>query len=291
MRRLLIAVAVLACVVVLGVIAVVTFAVTRGGNVPVPAALKPEGCTLKVGDDTISLAFDRTQNGATIAAVGFQRGVGVRGVTVALATALQESKLENIPGGDRDSIGLFQQRPSQGWGTPAQLSDPRYAATAFYRKLVRIDNWEKLPLHEAAQKVQISADGSAYAPWEFQATTMATAYSGQAAGTVSCLVRHKDHGTAELSTKLRGELRGDVGTKAVNIRVGAGPGVPPLQVTPVGSKDVAAYRKLAYWLVAHAETYRIESVAYKDVTWSAADGSWQTAATPDTTGRIQVRFH
>ncbi|WP_163510019.1 hypothetical protein [Fodinicola acaciae] len=291
MRRLLIAVAVLACVAVLAVIAVVTFAVTRGGNVPVPAALKPEGCTIKVGGDTISLALDRAQNASTIAAVGFQRGDGLRGVTVALATALQESKLENVPGGDRDSIGLFQQRPSQGWGTPEQLADPRYAATAFYKRLEKVDGWEKLPLHEAAQKVQRSADGSAYAPWEFEATTLATAYSGQAAGTVSCLVRHKSGGTDDLSTQLRGDLRGDVSTKAVSIRVGTATGssVAPLLVAPIGSKDLPAYRRLAYWLVAHAQTYRIETVAYKDVRWSASDGSW-TTVTPDNTGRIAVQF-
>jgi cell wall-associated NlpC family hydrolase len=89
-----------------------------------------------------------------------------RAWVIALATAQQESTLTNLDHGDRDSLGLFQQRPSQGWGTPAQIMDPIYAATKFYEHLVQVPNWQTIPLTEAAQAVQRSAFPNAYAQWE-----------------------------------------------------------------------------------------------------------------------------
>src|SRR6188768_4086943 len=104
-------------------------------------------------------------NAATIAAVGLTKKVPDRAIVVALATSLQESKLENLSGGDRDSIGLFQQRPSQGWGKPEQISDPRYAATKFYNALLKVKNWQGMRVTEAAQRVQRSAFPEAYEKW------------------------------------------------------------------------------------------------------------------------------
>jgi cell wall-associated NlpC family hydrolase len=89
-----------------------------------------------------------------------------RAWVIALATAQQESGLRNLAHGDRDSLGLFQQRPSQGWGTPQQLMNPTYAATKFYQRLVQVPNWQTIPLTEAAQAVQRSAFPNAYAQWE-----------------------------------------------------------------------------------------------------------------------------
>lgn len=111
-------------------------------------------------------------NAKTIVATGAALGVPARGQVIALATALQESGLENLSSGDRDSLGLFQQRPSQGWGTPAQLMDPAYAATAFYKALLRVPGWQQLPLTEAAQAVQHSGFPDAYAKWESLASAL-----------------------------------------------------------------------------------------------------------------------
>jgi hypothetical protein len=292
-RRLLIVAAVLAAVVLLGGVAIVVAAVVRGTSValPIPPTLKPEECTIKAGQDTATLTLEQGQHAATIAAVGLQRGDGVRGVTIALATALQESKLENIPGGDRDSIGLFQQRPSQGWGTPEQLADPRFAATAFYKKLETIDNWQTKTVAEAAQAVQRSADGSLYGGWEFRATTLATAYSGQSAGAVACLTRNA-HATKDLATALRADLRGDLGTKAVSIALSTpnAAGIASLHIASKTSSDIKTYRQIEYWLVGHAQAYRVASVNYRDVMWTATTGGWQTLAKPDATGRIVVKF-
>src|SRR6266542_2982681 len=113
---------------------------------------------------------EKVGNAAVIISVGMRLQIPPRGWVIAVATAMQESSLINTPGGDQDSIGLFQQRPSQDWGTPAQLQDPQYAATTFYQKLQTIDGWQAMPLIEAAQNVQVSAYPDAYAKWEPDAT-------------------------------------------------------------------------------------------------------------------------
>ncbi|MEV7122857.1 NlpC/P60 family protein [Kitasatospora griseola] len=107
-----------------------------------------------------------------IVATGIALQVPARGQVIALATAMQESRLRNLSYGDRDSLGLFQQRPSQGWGTPEQLTDPVYASTAFYKELLKVSGWQDLPLTVAAQAVQRSGYPDAYAQWEPLATAL-----------------------------------------------------------------------------------------------------------------------
>ncbi|WP_280671714.1 MULTISPECIES: C40 family peptidase [unclassified Kitasatospora] len=115
---------------------------------------------------------EQLPNAKTIVATGVQLDVPARGQIIALATALQESDLRNRPSGDRDSVGLFQQRPSQGWGTAQQINDPVYASTRFYTALLAVPGWEQLPLTDAAQKVQLSGHPDAYAPHEPLATAL-----------------------------------------------------------------------------------------------------------------------
>ncbi|MFC8930280.1 hypothetical protein ACFT43_31065 [Streptomyces albidoflavus] len=107
-----------------------------------------------------------------VIATGAQMGISAHGQVVALATALQESNLRNLPYGDRDSLGVFQQRPSMGWGTPTQILDPVYASQKFYEGLQKIDGWEEMPVTEAAQAVQRSAYPDAYAKHEPLATAL-----------------------------------------------------------------------------------------------------------------------
>ncbi|WP_226352145.1 C40 family peptidase [Pseudonocardia sp. ICBG601] len=113
-------------------------------------------------------------NAEVIARTGEQMGVPGRGQWIALATAMQESTLNNLGGGDRDSAGLFQQRPSQGWGTHSQVTDPTYAARKFYEGLLRVPGWEAMPLTVAAQTVQRSGFPDAYAKWEQAAADLLT---------------------------------------------------------------------------------------------------------------------
>lgn len=112
---------------------------------------------------------EQVRNAAVIVEVGASRDIPSFGWVVAVATAMQESSLRNLSGGDRDSLGLFQQRPSQGWGTPEQILDPRYATTAFYETLVRVPGWQGMSVSAAAQAVQVSAFAEAYARWQSDA--------------------------------------------------------------------------------------------------------------------------
>jgi murein DD-endopeptidase MepM/ murein hydrolase activator NlpD len=133
---------------------------------------------------------EQVGNAATIVTVGIRLGVPPRGWVIAVATAMQESKLTNLPnlGGenDHDSVGLFQQRPSQGWGSVAQLMDPVYAATKFYQALQRVDGWQAMPLTKAAQAVQTSGYPDAYAKWEADASALVGALTGLAGQLGDC---------------------------------------------------------------------------------------------------------
>jgi hypothetical protein len=131
-----------------------------------------EECTARVSGRTVTLTPEQAENAAVIAAIAVRRGLPARAVSIALATAYQESKLRNLDHGDRDSLGLFQQRPSQGWGRPKHLLAPNYAAAAFYLPLSRLPHWWRMPLTKAAQAVQASAFPNAYARWELLAATL-----------------------------------------------------------------------------------------------------------------------
>jgi hypothetical protein len=120
----------------------------------------------RAGTTAGDLSEEQRQNAATIIAVAKGMGAPPRAWVIALATAMQESTLRNIPYGDRDSLGLFQQRPSQGWGSPAQVTDPVYSTTIFIQHLLEVPGWEQLPVTVAAQTVQRSAFPNAYAKWE-----------------------------------------------------------------------------------------------------------------------------
>ncbi|ROS72268.1 LysM domain-containing protein [Curtobacterium sp. PhB130] len=139
------------------------------------------GKTLVLPTSGPSLSAEQRQNAETIVGVGRSLGVPDRGLVIALAAAMQESSLRNLPHGDRDSVGLFQQRPSQGWGTAAQLQDPTYAAKLFFggkynpnkgttAGLLDVPGWSTKSVTDAAQAVQRSAYPKAYAQWEKSAT-------------------------------------------------------------------------------------------------------------------------
>ncbi len=141
----------------------------------VPAVVEPASFSAA----TSALDDSMIANARVIIAVGRELGVSDQGIVIALATAAQESTMRNLDWGDRDSVGLFQQRPSTGWGTVEQLTDPAHATRLFFggptgpnvgtRGLLDIDGWESMPLTVAAQSVQISAHPDEYAKWESSA--------------------------------------------------------------------------------------------------------------------------
>ena len=128
-----------------------------------------------------SLSTTQTGDAHIIYDVGTSMGLPQQAAVIAIATAYQESRLYNLSDGTSDSLGLFQQRPSQGWGSPAQIMQPVYAATAFYNALIQVPGWQNLPLTVAAQDVQHSAHPGAYAQWEPLATALVASFNGTAA--------------------------------------------------------------------------------------------------------------
>ncbi|WP_406036556.1 hypothetical protein OG799_19060 [Micromonospora sp. NBC_00898] len=127
----------------------------------------------------IQLNDEQTANAKAIIAATKKAGLPERAAVISIATSLQESKLENLghlgDANDHDSLGLFQQRPSSGWGTPEQITNPEYSTLAFEKGLKQVDGWQDMPLTEAAQTVQVSAYPDAYAQWEQQAADLVAA--------------------------------------------------------------------------------------------------------------------
>ncbi|WP_018220677.1 hypothetical protein [Salinispora pacifica] len=128
------------------------------------------------GMSRIDLGDEQVANVKAIIEATKKAGMDERAAVVAIGTSLQESKLENLghlgARNDHDSQGLFQQRPSSGWGSVEQITDPAYSTTAFLNGLKQVEGWQDMPLTEAAQKVQVSAFPFHYAQWETQAADL-----------------------------------------------------------------------------------------------------------------------
>jgi hypothetical protein len=227
-------------------------------------------CEASSDDTAVRLDAEQMAHAATIAAMGLRRDLPRRAVTVALATALQESKLRNLGHGDRDSLGLFQQRPSQGWGEPDQLNDPRYASAAFYDRLVRVRGWQKMRVTDAAQAVQRSAHPEAYQKWASEADVLATALAGESPASVSCVL----HGEATVRAG---------GARSVGDALGRDWGTIRVREPRRGDLLRLAVRsertgwRLAHWLVSHAAEHGVERVAYAGREWTAQGGEWRSA--------------
>lgn len=180
-RRLLVALIGLA---VIGV--VVALVVTRR---PKTETVAPPNyrCVATVGDQTAELNVDQSYYAAIIVGVAVQRGLPARAGSIALATALQESDLRNLDYGDRDSVGLFQQRPSQGWGTVEQIMNPHYATGKFLDALVKVPNWQTGDINDVAQAVQRSGVPDGYRKHVERAKVLASVLSGETAAGFTCM--------------------------------------------------------------------------------------------------------
>jgi hypothetical protein len=259
-----------------GVVAVVRML----GSVP---SLVPSGYPCKVGtvaDDRVELEAGQLANAATIAAVGIRRGVPHQAIVVALATAWQESRLENLAGGDRDSIGLFQQRPSQGWGKPEEIANPRYAAGRFYTSLLKVRGWQEMRVTDAAQAVQRSAYPEAYEQWTQKSTVLAAGLAGEAGGSVGCTVDDKPaaRGAAAAEALVQG-LRLDWGDKTGT--------VDPAGVSVAVRTEKSGWQ-YAHWLVAHATDRGIRRVSFGGSEWSAGSGTWERGSESAAPGTVVV---
>jgi len=241
------------------------------------------GCQAGTGDNAIALDFEQAANAATIAGVAVHQQLPGRALTVAYATAFQESKLENLSYGDRDSVGIFQQRPSEGWGTAAQLQDPAFAARAFFRELVKVPNYAKIPVYEAAQSVQKSAYGYAYQQYAQTGAHLAAYYTA-APHAVTCWYNPSTQAANQgVSTKLN--LSGAVkGLEDAFGKPGHGQLLTGISRAGAGESATATVRTatrggwpVANWLVTNASSYGITQVSYAGYRWTAGltETSWQ----------------
>ena len=243
----------------------------------------PPGCQAGVGGAAIPLDTDQAGIAATIAGIAARHRLPQRAVTIALAAALQESQLQNLNYGDRDSVGVFQQRPSQGWGTTAELEDPVYATTKFFAALVRVPGYTTMPVDRAAQDVQHSADGYAYEQWVGIATQLAGYFTGTSPAEVSCWYTPAGQGVqADLAGALKQltQTFGPQGKDAVLV------GMTTDRSAKKNKKETIVHVQrdgawtVAAWLVAHAQQYGISQIRYAGYVWNAANGSmgWQRAS-------------
>ncbi len=243
-------------------------------------SLAPD-CEAHTNAGIVHLNAAQMANAATITAVGIRRKVPDRAIVVALATALQESKLENLASGDRDSVGLFQQRPSQGWGTPTQLGDPRYAAGKFYSALLRVRGWEQMRVTDAAQRVQRSAFPQAYEKWGDEAGVLTDALGGQTASAITCTrVGDPANRGADAAAALGAGLRLDWGDTAHVV-------TSNVERLTVSAGTERAGWQFAHWLVAHSAGQGVARVQFGGQEWSADNGKWRRI-TDDSTVTGQV---
>ena len=264
--------------VVVTVVVAVGVATWRGSG-PLP---DPEGCSVTLDGRRVDLSTEQAENATLIAAIGVERELPARAVSIALATAYQESKIRNLDGGDRDSLGLFQQRPSMGWGTPKQVRDPYYATNAFYDALVKIPNYQSMRITVAAQKVQRSGFPEAYEDHAIDARALASVLTGYSPGGLfSCVVNEPSE---------RGS--GDRVIRQVQKAFG------PLDIQRTGSRqdvllrlpDSDAGRRLGWsvsqFVLAHGVRLHPERVAHAGKQWHVgrdSEDGWRDGGRADDT--------
>jgi hypothetical protein len=176
-------------IVVVAFLGGVTYGLFRLLRPDTPIFLPPPRCGALIGTDDATIDIEQSENASLIAGVAAERGLVPRAVSIALATAFQESKIRNLDYGDRDSLGLFQQRPSAGWGTPEEIMDPHYATNKFFDALERVPDWPNWDIGDVAQEVQRSAFPDAYDQHVAKSRLLASALSGETPGAWSCVVR------------------------------------------------------------------------------------------------------
>ena len=292
------------CLVTLALVAVTALGGWWGVRRAVDA-WSPTTCEVRAGGKSFTWAPDQASNSAVITAIALRRGMAPRAATIAIATALQESKVRNITFGDRDSVGLFQQRPSQGWGTVEQIMNPVYASERFFRALAKVDGYNDKPMAEAAQAVQRSANGSFYAQHEGEALALAQALTGRYPQALTCLVKPATvpqqqvsaNGLTPRANTVRTRLRDVFGTLSLG---GFAPGgvsdghmdgsahyegrAIDVFFRPITEPNTQQGWEVAHWLVAHAHDLNIATVIYAERIWSAdaSTNGWSAYTPPRT---------
>jgi hypothetical protein len=301
--------ATIGAVVAIGAVATTLVLVDRG---TVPTPFDTSGCTAEVDGRTVEIDLEQAENASLITAISISRGMPARAASIALATAYQESKLYNIDYGDRDSVGLFQQRPSQGWGTVEELMDPVYATNAFYDALAQVDGYETMEITVAAQEVQRSAYPEAYADHEADARALASALTGNSPEAMWCDVpsdagESSDEldpsGLVARAAVVRADLESRFGTLSLGGFEPAGVSTGHMEgslhysgraidvfVRPINADNRKRGWALATYLVANADRLDLATVIFDDRIWQArrsADG-WRDYRVPSSSSGDQA---
>jgi hypothetical protein len=268
------------------VLVIVALALSKSSKPPAPSPPQiGTGCLVRGSEFDVPLSTDQAGIAATIAGVASRRKMPLRAVTIAYATALQESDLANLPYGDRDSVGVFQQRPSQGWGTKADLLNPVYATTRFFTALATVPGYLRLPVYLAAQDVQRSADPTAYAQYALVGATMARGFYGRQARSVWCTYGSAIKGPRQLAAADQGLV---AAFGPLNVRHVGDP------IVAVRVRNKATGWAVASWLITHAVSYHINTVRFAGYQWTTARGQhgWRSVR-PNRhwpAGRLTVAF-
>lgn len=234
-----------------------------------PAVGDPRCTVVSANGTKHTFTPEQTRNASIISARAMHRGLDHRASVIALATAQQESGLRNIDYGDRDSVGLFQQRPSQGWGTVTEIMDPHYSTAAFYSGLESVD-YHSMSVTQAAQAVQRSAAPDAYAKHEANSTALTDAFHGTRPGSLNCVLHPVDSSastpgmnappSAQRARETANGLDRDYGEAIGETRSDGSEVV----VRPATSDAGWA---AAHWAVGNAQHLGITRVSYAGQTW------------------------
>lgn len=305
-------VAVVLGVLLVAALAVVGWVALRSDVIPF---LADDECHADVDGHTVVLEPSQARYAGLITAIAVERGLPARAASIALAAAYQESGLRNLRSGDRDSLGLFQQRPSQGWGTEEQVRDPVHATNAFYDALAKVDGYEQMEITEAAQRVQRSGFPDAYADHEADARTLASALSGNSAAAFSCRLGESDPASSELlesgMTDRADAVRRDLADVFPEQPLGgfAPDGVSTghmagsahydgraidILVRPVTAANKVRGWAIAQYLVSQADRLAIRTVIFDDRIWTAghrSDDGWRDYEPPARSGDPVVLEH
>jgi hypothetical protein len=269
---------------VLAALAVGVYLVVRSLGPVIGPVLIGSGCSAAAPHQSVLLDTQQAGIAATIAGVAHQESMPRAAIIIAYATAMQESKLHDLTYGDQDSVGVFQQRPSQGWGPARKLENPIYATTKFFRALKAVHGYQTMPVYQAAQAVQHSADGSAYIQYERMAAEMTSAFTGQRSHAVYCwsLGASPRHPDVDAITEGLGSTFGQA--TAGLARTGAA----HTMLVPIGHTKLGW--EVASWMVTHSSRYGIHQVRFDGYQWRTAAGTkgWVKDAGAPPAGTIQL---
>jgi hypothetical protein len=237
-------------------------------------------CEANVNGSVTSIDLEQARNAAIITGVSIKRGLKPRAASIALATAYQESDIRNLDYGHSDSLGLFQQRPSQGWGTTAQIMNPWYSSKAFYQALVKVKNWQTGDINDVAQKVQRSAYPNAYRQHVANAKVLASSLTGETPASFSCVANSPSEADAAGMKTFLSKSLGDTVTITTT--------ATGLQVVTKNAQNAWA---VAHQAIAAGADYGLVSVNLGGASWTHSTtslASWTGTAPSNTTEVLLV---